>query len=365
MDLKVKYTKSSRVKIMFGIIGLLIILLIALFVFKWHGHKAINDSTQKASYNNYIYKIRYDFGAESYIYLLPDNVIKTVNVQEIYDIESNCNCMKPTGKFKYEENTINFSKETKANVIKVFDELYKKSGTKEFNADNIELSKYQQRVLLATTLNSEDHLTIESNLKHKTINKEFNSKSANYKIVNSKTLLDDSSKNKTVNKMAKYLNEIVNNDFDKINNSSLKVIENGNVFENQGVNLQLEFVYAGPYSLSFVYTAEGQLGTTTIHEKKGYTFKYTGDINEFDMNGWKDRYYNEALNIFMKTNLYIDYKDQLNKDWKTILYDNMYLTGNWYLSDDKIEFLIPAYLLGFDETTARVISIGVKVDQDF
>ena len=137
MDLKVKYTKSSRVKIMFGIIGLLIILLIALFVFKWHGHKAINDSTQKASYNNYIYKIRYDLGAESYIYLLPDNVIKTVNVQEIYDIESNCNCMKPTGKFKYEENTINFSKETKANVIKVFDELYKKSGTKEFNADNI------------------------------------------------------------------------------------------------------------------------------------------------------------------------------------------------------------------------------------
>ena len=87
---------------------------------------------------------------------------------------------------------------------------------------------------------------------------------------------------------------------------------------------------------------------------------YTYNIQEL-----KDESNNKTKLILKLSDEQNDYKDQLNKDWKTILYDNMYLTGNWYLSDDKIEFLIPAYLLGFDETTARVISIGVKVDQDF
>lgn len=365
MDLEKKYTKSSRIKIMFGIIGLLIILLIVLFVFKWYSHKTINDSVQKFSYDNYIYKIRYDFGTESYIYLLPDNVIKTVNVQEIYDVMPDCNCMKPTGKFKYEENIINFSKETKANVIKVFDELYKKSGIKEFNTDNIELSKYQQRVLLATILNSEDRLTIESNLKYETINKELNSKNNDYKIMNTKMIINDSTENKSVNKIANYLNKLVNDDFDKINGTSKEIIEFVDIEENLGVNLKLELVYTGPYSLSFLYTIEGQLGAKAIYDVKGYTFYYTGDIHEFDMNGLKDKYYKEALSNFMKTDLYINYKEQLNKGWESTLYDNMYLTGNWYLNNEKLEFFVPAYLLGFDESTAKVISIDVKVDEDF
>ena len=102
-----------------------------------------------------------------------------------------------------------------------------------------------------------------------------------------------------------------------------------------------------------------------MYDVKGYTFHYTGDIHEFDMNGWKKKYYKEALNNFMNTDLYINYKEQLNKGWETIMYDNMYLTGNWYLDDEKIVFLVPAYLLGFDEATAKVISIDAKVDEEF
>lgn len=366
MEFEEKNVKSSKFKILFGIIVILVILLIALFVFKWNNHKAISSSGNKeVSHKNYIYKIRYDFGTESYIYLLPDNVIKTVEIQEIYDIMPDCNCIESTGEFNYDEETINFSEETKKAVISVFDELYKKSGKKEFNADNMELTKYQQRILLATILNFEDQITIENNLSYETINEELDSKNNNYKIVNSKMLLNNSTENESVNKIANYLNKLVNNDFDEINSDSKEIIENADIKENSGVNLKLELVYAGPYSLSFIYTTEGQLGASAMYNVKGYTFHYTGDIHEFDMNGWKDKYYKETLNSFIKTDLYINYKDQLNKEWETILYDNMYLTGNWYLSDEKIEFLIPAYLLGFDESIAKIIDIDVKADEEF
>lgn len=366
MELEEKKEKNSNFKILFGIIGILVILLIALFIFKLNNHKTISSSGNKeVSYDNYIYKIRYDFGTESYIYLLPDNVIKTVEIQEIYDIVPDCNCMEPTGEFNYDEETINFSEETKKAVISVFDELYQKSGKKEFNADNMELTKYQQRILLATILNFEDQITIENNLTYEKNNEELNSKNNDCKIVNSKMILNNSTENESVNKIANYLNELINNDFDEVNTDSKEIIENTDIKENLGVNLKLELVYTGPYSLSFIYTTEGQLGASAIYNVKGYTFHYTGDIHEFDMNGWKDKYYKEALNNFMKTDLYINYKDQLNKDWESIIYDNMYLTGNWYLSDEKLEFLIPAYLLGFDESIAKIIDIDVKIDEEF
>lgn len=229
----------------------------------------------------------------------------------------------------------------------------------------MELTKYQQRILLATILNSEDRITIENHLTYETIEEELNSKNNDFKIVNSKTFLNNSTENESVNRIANYLNELVNNDFDEINSASKEIIENADIDENLGVNLKLELVYIGPYSLSFTYTTEGQLGTTVMYDVKGYTFYYTGDIHEFDMNGWKKKYYKEALNNFMNTDLYINYKEQLNKGWETIMYDNMYLTGNWYLDDEKIVFLVPAYLLGFDETVAKVISIDAKVDEEF
>lgn len=361
-----KNVKKSKFKILMGLIGIKVTLLLALFIFKCNSHKAMTSSgNNEVNYDNYIYKIRYDFGAESYIYLLPGNVIKTVEIQEIYDIVSDCNCMKPTGKFNYNEETINFSKEATNVVINVFDKLYKKSGKKEFNADNMELTKYQQRILLATILNFEDQITIENDTKYETINEELSSKNNEYKIVNSKMILNNSTKNETINKIANYLNELVNNDFDEINRNSKKMIENMDIKKDSGVNLKLKLAYLGPYSLSFTYTIEGQLGSVSMHDIKGYTFHYTGDIHDFDMNGWKDKYYKEALNTFMQTNLYINNKEQLKKGWESILYDNMYLTGNWYLSDEKIEFLIPAYLLGFDEKTAKVINIDVKIDEEF
>ena len=363
--------KGLKIKMLFVIIGIIVILLLVLFVFKWDNNKktttsSIGDSNKNGDYynNNYIYKIRYDFGMESYIYLLPDNVIKTLGISEIYDVTPDCNCLKATGKYSYDENTINFSEETKKIVINVFDELYKKSGKNYFDAKDMELTKYQQRILSATMLNSEDKITIEKDFDYKIVNEEFSSQNNDYKITNSKTVLNNETKNELVNKISDYLNEIVNNDFDKINNDSKKLANKSGIRENLGVDLKLELVYVGPYSLSFVYTKEGKLGTSSIYDVKGYTFNYVGNVQDFP-NGWKDGYYEKALTEFTKTDLYKEYSNQLNDDWQSKLYDNMYITGNWYLGDDKLVFLIPAHLLGLDETTAKIINIEVKVDEEF
>lgn len=164
MKLKRNNVKGLSVKILFGTIGIIVILLLVLCVFKWNNYKKttiISDESCGAKdyyNNNYIYKIRYDFGAEDYIYLLPDNVIKKLEIQEVSRIVPDCKCMEFTGEYKYYEETIDFSEKSKKIAINVFKELSKKSGSKCFNADDMELTKYQEKILLAILLNSEDEM---------------------------------------------------------------------------------------------------------------------------------------------------------------------------------------------------------------
>ncbi len=171
--------KGLKVKILFGIIGIIVILLLILCVFKWNSYKKdtiisddssgdtiiSDDSCGSKDYynNNYIYKIRYDLGAEDYIYLLPNNVIKKLEIQEVSRIVPDCNCMEFTGEYKYYEETIDFSEKSKETAINVFNELSKKSGKNCFNADDMKLTKYQEKILLAIILNSEDEMTLEDN----------------------------------------------------------------------------------------------------------------------------------------------------------------------------------------------------------
>lgn len=164
MKLERNNVKGLSVKILFGIMGIIVILLLVLCVFKWNNYKKttiISDEscgTKDYYNNNYIYKIRYDFGAEDYIYLLPNNVIKKLEIQEVSRIVPDCKCMEFTGEYKYYEETIDFSEKSKKIAINVFKELSKKSGSKCFNADDMELTKYQEKILLAILLNSEDEM---------------------------------------------------------------------------------------------------------------------------------------------------------------------------------------------------------------
>lgn len=226
----------------------------------------------------------------------------------------------------------------------------------------MELTKYQQRVLLAVITNDENKITIEDNINYEVVKEGFTGKGG--KMENTKMVLNSSTNNAMLNKIANYLNAIVDKDFEQLSKDSQSLIESADVEEMLGVHLKLELVYAGPYSLSFTYTKEGKL-ENSIHDVKGYTFYYTGEIHEFDKKGWKDSYYKEVLARFIESELYLNHKEQLYENWQTILYNNMFLTGNWYLEENKLTFVIPMHLLVSDVTTLKTVMIHINLEEEF
>ena len=120
--------KEKKVKIDFLVIGIVMIITIlgitGTYIYK-NNLKKSEKTTEKESIqteesgsliiskeevqkmdDSFVYKIRYDFGMEHYIYVLPNNIIKTLDVSEIHDIQEDCNCLVPTGEYRYEEKTI-------------------------------------------------------------------------------------------------------------------------------------------------------------------------------------------------------------------------------------------------------------------
>lgn len=299
----------------------------------------VNKKNKVESDYGYIYKIRYDVVSESYVYLMNNSDIKTIIKSETE-----------------EENIVDFSGDVKKEVIQVLDELYKKSGKRDFNANELNLTDDEKRILRATVLNCENCITIEDNVEYIVSEKEFLSDYNDYKILNSKVNLNNNTENDIINNIANYLNDIINKDFNEYNITSEELF----VEDDLGVNLNLDLVYIGPYSLSFIYTSDGQLGATGIYNVKGYTFNYNGEIINFDTNDYRDEYYKSLLNNFKESDLFINCKDELISNWETIIYNVMFETGNWYYDkDDKITFLIPSYLLGLDGSYENVIEISV------
>ena len=301
----------------------------------------VNKKNKVESDYGYIYKIRYDVVSESYVYLMNNSDIKTIIKSETE-----------------EENIVDFSGDVKKEVIQVLDELYKKSGKRDFNANELNLTDDEKRILRATVLNCENCITIEDNVEYIVSEKEFLSDYNDYKILNSKVNLNNNTENDIINNIANYLNDIINKDFNEYNITSEELF----VEDDLGLKLidLLDLVYIGPYSLSFIYTSDGQLGATGLYNVKGYTFNYNGEIINFDTNDYRDEYYKSLLNNFKESDLFINCKDELISNWETIIYNVMFETGNWYYNkDDKITFLIPSYLLGLDGSYENVIEISV------
>lgn len=152
----IKENGNKRKRILLTIFVILFVFISIGFIQFYKQSTVKNDSNNKIQYSDYIYKIRYDFGAETYIYLFENRVIKTLTITPLTELCSEKNCMYFTGEYGYEEKEIQFSPELKDKVIKTLDALYEISGKKEFDADKMELTEYQKRVLLAILLNDED-----------------------------------------------------------------------------------------------------------------------------------------------------------------------------------------------------------------
>ena len=286
----------------------------------------------------YLYKIRYDFGQDSYIYLMEDQTIKIVAYSPIYDTVPDCLCMEFTGKYQREETIVDFDAAAKAKAVAVFDELATKAGSNDFNADKMELSSYQQLVLLATTLSFRDYIMLDDELQIKT----NTNGSIKYDII-----ITDTS-NETVTKVAEYLNPIIEADIQQLANVSA---------------LKLKIAYIGPFSFSVVYNKVDKDGH--IIDTQGYTFHSTGDIHPFDMRGWMDEYHEKAVASFKQSSNYIKYGDELESDWEDILEQHMFEIGNWYETEMSTTFIIPAKTLGITSLGDDIISIKIDIDEEY
>lgn len=176
--------------------------------------------------------------------------------------------------------------------------------------------------------------------------------------------LSNQTENKTVNSIANYLNKIIEEKYKKLNSESKELLENTNIDTNSNVQLKLELVNAGLNNLSFVYTKEGKLNGKNVYDSKGSTFYYNGEIKNYDAEGFKESIKLKAINEFRKSELYAKYKNQLDKNYEKVIYDNMFLTGNWYLVDNKMIFLIPANLLGLNSEIASIVKIEIELEED-
>ena len=174
-----EYEKKKKSKSIISIVLLIVIVVgavIGLKVFLGNNDVNVTTDPNPTGDNNYVYKIRYDFGCESYIYLYKDNTIKTEQVMEIMEEVPGCDCIEGTGKYNHEFETVTLTDKTKETVIKVFEELAKRSGKNEFNADLLQLSKTEQRTLLAIMVHSEDSITVIDNIKFDKVTTNTNTK---------------------------------------------------------------------------------------------------------------------------------------------------------------------------------------------
>ena len=341
--MKKRNKKVNKKRTYFGLVIcltliVLILAFVILFVTSLFGYGTRNSDdnsiTSKKNpalrYKNVIYKIRYDFGAEDYIYLLPNKVIKTVDAQLVYEVQSDCNCMIPTGAVSYTERTIKFSKSSTNKVIKVFNELYEMSGRREINTDNLELTEYQNRILLAVILNDEDYITVEDNIK--------------YDKKNGKMTINDSTDNKIVNKIGNYLNKKIELDFSKYDNAKNTV----------------ELAYIGPYSISFIYT----LYVDGVKYIDGYSFDYNGDLREVNFGGIRDSINTMAKTNFMNSEMYINNYLQLYANWESVFEHKLFETGNWCFDERLIRLFIPVEELGISNSPVKVIEIRVPLEEN-
>lgn len=337
--------------------GILIIILIIFLGIIWFKRNA-SDKPSEEQNTNYIYKIRYDLGTEKYIYLYENEEIKTIEITPIYEICEGTDCMNETGKYNQSEETINFSSDVKKEIIKVLDNLYKKSNEKEMNADLMDLTSYEKRVLLAVVTNDEDSLTIEKYFELEPIEEKI------IDITNKKTIMKDDTNNKIINNIAKYLNKIIDEEFAKYNETAKELQENIKAEEGLGVNIDLKLEYVGPYSVSLSLTTSGQLGAVGMYQINSYVFDYNGNIKEIPGN-IKNSSFQKALNKFKEDNLYLENKDKIYSNWENILKENLFKTGNYYLNEGKIIFNIDPNLIGIDDATSKNIAIEVEIDEDF
>lgn len=364
-----KKNDNKRKKIVFGIVFVFIILFVIILIFtlqdtKNEDRKESNMNSNENVDNHYNYDYKYVletfFGGTCYIYLLNDDSVKTVCKFPVYEICEGTDCMKETGEYDYEETTIAFSDSSMKKVREFINGFFEKKLTNYVNLEKVDMNVEQQRMELAILLNNEDDITFEDDLIYQTETNQIKNSTGKVIFENKKTTIV-ANDNKIVQNIGNYLNAIVNEEWNKLNNDCAGITEVTNVQENEkyGIEYEIKLEEIGVYSYSFTYSMHGSLGGVPWNDYRGYVFDSTGEIKEFP-NGFKDSTYEKAIEAFKKQDEYKDIEEELMVNWESVLKENMFNPGYWYIKDNKLIFTFPKTLISEFGPSSSMLTIEIE-----
>ena len=365
-----KENNKSR-KVMIIIIAAIMVLLsaagtTAVILFQ----KKNEQPTTTVSADEYIYKARFYFGTEAYIYLMGDKTIKYVEYFQKYETKPDCNCLEPTGEVEEKETIVGFSDKSRDVVISVLDRLSERAGgAKEFDTDELNLTNTENRVLLAVATKNEDRLTVADNTiyEEKARIEEIPIEGSRFQFANTLTVLKSNTSNKAVNKAANYINDLAEKAFDKYNNEAKVNAKDSyiiaNVNEILGVAVKSEIVYAGPFSISATVTVSGNLGYGAFTTVRGYVINYSGEVVQEIAGGLRVEYADAAIAALEKTEYYESIKTAAYPNWRENFRGEILQFGHWYLTDDGLTFLFAPSVFGATGPIENTLNIVIEAEQ--
>ncbi len=371
---KVEETKKGNNKsrkVMIIIIAAIMVLLsaagtTAVILFQ----KKNEQPTTTVSADEYIYKARFYFGTEAYIYLMGDKTIKYVEYFQKYETKPDCNCLEPTGEVEEKETIVGFSDKSRDIVISVLDRLSERAGgAKEFDTDELNLTNTENRVLLAVATKNEDRLTVADNTiyEEKARIEEIPIEGSRFQFANTLTVLKSNTSNKAVNKAANYINDLAEKAFDKYNNEAKVNAKDSyiiaNVNEILGVAVKSEIVYAGPFSISATVTVSGNLGYGAFTTVRGYVINYSGEVVQEIAGGLRVEYADAAIAALEKTEYYESIKTAAYPNWRENFRGEILQFGHWYLTDDGLTFLFAPSVFGATGPIENTLNIVIEAEQ--
>ncbi|MBO4855360.1 hypothetical protein J5500_03085 [Candidatus Saccharibacteria bacterium] len=345
---KTKKEHQDRQKGMIIVVAVLALLVVAGLsaVMIYRGleeSRPTSTKTQTQDEAEYINKVRFDFGTESYIYYLADGQIKFVERFPEYEVKKDCNCLEPTGKYTEKEHYISFSQSNKNLIISVIKSLAERAGgARDFSTDSLNLSNEENRILLSVALNDENMLNVVDSISYQDKKTdEYPIAGSRFQYLNTLTLLRTDTQNEVINKAAAYVNQIASENYNKYNERAKSLAEHpeGEVNEILGVSVKTEIVWAGPYSISARITASGNLGKGAFTLTQGYVFDYNGQVKEELAGGKRAEYGTGAIAAIEKTDYFQSIKDTVSPNWSENLRGQILQLGHWYLVDEGIVFL--------------------------
>ena len=365
-----KENNKSR-KVMIIIIAAIMVLLsaagtTAVILFQ----KKNEQPTTTVSADEYIYKARFYFGTEAYIYLMGDKTIKYVEYFQKYETKPDCNCLEPTGEVEEKETIVGFSDKSRDVVISVLDRLSERAGgAKEFDTDELNLTNTENRVLLAVATKDEDRLTVADNTiyEEKARIEEIPIEGSRFQFANTLTVLKSNTSNKAVNKAANYINDLAEKAFNKYNNEAKVNAKDSyiiaNVNEILGVAVKSEIVYAGPFSISATVTVSGNLGYGAFTTVRGYVINYSGEVVQEIAGGLRVEYADAAIAALEKTEYYESIKTAAYPNWRENFRGEILQFGHWYLTDDGLTFLFAPSVFGATGPIENTLNIVIEAEQ--